>query len=141
MGKAQIVNKADTKDIQEKVRILEKGCVLTLRTLNTAQISYWGGNDTKGFARTFKQLGPDGEGVLGAEMVSGQKDGYRFRLVPEKAVGKTAIKHYKIIALPVKRLSRHQRSYYTDETGVIRFTEKKREPTSTDPPLESPHER
>jgi hypothetical protein len=87
-------------------------------------------------------LGPDGEGVLNAAMVSGERDGYRFRLVPDKSVGEAdPIKHYKIIAQPAKRLSRLQRSYYTDETGVIRFTEEKREPASTDPPLEPPNER
>ncbi len=57
-------------------------------------------------------------------------------------VGEAApIEHYKIIAQPAKRLSRSQRSYYTDETGVIRFTEEKREPANTDPPLEPPNER
>ena len=142
IGKAQSVNGTDTEAVQEKVTILEKGCVLSLRTFNVAQITYWGGNETKGFARTFKQLGPDGEGVLDAAMVSGERDGYRFRLVPDKSVGKAdPIKHYKIIAQPAKRLSRLQRSYYTDETGVIRFTEEKREPASTDPPLEPPNER
>jgi len=54
IGKAQSVNGTDTGAVQEKVRILEKGCVLSLRTFNVAQITYWGGNETKGFARTFK---------------------------------------------------------------------------------------
>ena len=141
-GKAQSVNGTDARDTEMHVSALEKSCVLNLRSLNVAQLAYQGGNDSKGFARTLKQLGPDGEGLLDAVTVSGEKDGYRFQLVPAKDAGEAKpVKHYKIIARPVKRLSRSQRSYYTDESGVIRFTDQVRRAASTDPPLEPPYER
>lgn len=134
--KAQSANGTDTGSVEETVRILERSCVSNLRALNVAQITYWGGDNTKGFARTLKQLGPEGEGLLNAATVSGEKSGYGFRLVPDSGVRESdPIKHYEIIAQPVKRITKRQRSYYTDETGVIRFTEEKREPTSTDPLL------
>lgn len=139
---AQGVNGTDGGGAEKEIRAREKACVSNLRSLNVAQITYWGGNDVRGFARTLKQLGPDGEGLLDAATVSGRKDGYRFRLLLGKAVDEAEpIKHYKLVAQPVNRLSRSQRSYYTDETGVIRFTEQEREPTSADPPLETPNER
>jgi hypothetical protein len=142
IANAQISNGTDASSAEEKVTVLEKGCVLNLRALNVAQITYWGGEDAKGFARTLKQLGPEGEGLLNAATTSGEKDGYRFRLVPDQRAGETnPIKHYVIIAEPVRRISKRQRSYFTDESGVIRFTEQRREPTSTDPPLEPPKER
>ena len=142
ISKAQSVSGTETGGVEEGIRAREKACVSNLRLLNVAQITYWGGDDTKGFAGRLKQLGPDGEGLLNAAAVSGEKDGYRFRLVPDKIAGEAGpFKHYKLIAQPAQRLSRRQRSYYTDETGVIRFTERKREPASTDPPLEPPKER
>ncbi|MFY9905017.1 MAG: hypothetical protein WAK62_07720, partial [Terriglobales bacterium] len=140
--KAQSVNGTDAGSAEEQIRAREKACVLNLRSLNVAQITYWGGDDTRGFARTLKQLGPDGAGLLDAATVSGRKDGYRFRLLLGKTIGEAEpIKHYKLIAQPVKQLSSSQRSYYTDETGIIRFTEQEREPAITDPPLEPPNER
>lgn len=124
------------------VTALEKGCVVNLRTLNTAQITYWGGNDSKGFARTLTQLGPEGEGLVSESMVAREIAGYRFRLVVAVDIPEgTPIKHYSIIAEPSVRLSKHQRSYYTDETGIIRFTEVDHDPASSDPPLEPPQDR
>ena len=141
-GNAQIVHGIDARDTKMQVGALEKSCVLNLRTLNVAQITYQGGDVSKGFARTLKQLGPDGEGLLDAAQVSGEKDGYWFQLVPDKnAATQKPVQHYKIIARPVKRLIKSQRSYYTDESGVIRFTEKLRKAAVTDPPLEPPYDR
>jgi hypothetical protein len=141
ISNAQSVNGTDTAAIEQNVIALEKACVLSLRSLNVAQGTYRGGDDSKGFARTFKQLGPAGEGLLDAATVSGKKDGYHFRMIPE-AVGQTgAIKHYKILAQPATRIGKHQRSYYTDETGVIRWTELAREPAVTDAPLAPPYDR
>ena len=139
-GNAQNVSGTDALVTEVQVKALEKSCVLNLRTLNVAQLAYQGGDDSKGFARTLKQLGPDGESLLDAVTVSGVKDGYRFQLVPHKDHAKS-VQHYKIIARPVDRLTDSQRSYYTDESGVIRFTEEARRPASSDPPLEPPYER
>ncbi len=138
---AQTVTRSNGPTVEDKVRMLEENCVSSLRTFNVAQVTYWGGDETKGFARTFKQLGPDGEGLLDETMVSGERYGYRFRLIVPDVGEDTPIQHYAIIAQPVKRLSTRQRSYYTDETHVIRFTELDHEPTSSDPPLEPPKER
>jgi hypothetical protein len=141
ISKAQSAKGTYVGSIDEKVRTLEKACVSTLRTLNAAQITYWGGDNSKGFARTLKQLGPHGEGLLDEATASGEKDGYGFRLVPETISEAYPIKHYKFIAQPTKRLSKSQRSYYTDETGVIRFTDEEWEPTREDSPLRGPDER
>ena len=127
---------------EEKVQALEKQCVSLLRTLNVAQGTYRGGDRTRGFARTLAGLGPKGAQLLDANQVSGEKDGYRFRLVPDKAVRKNElIQHYQIIAYPSPRLTKRQRSYFSDETGIIRFTHENRKATSADPPLPPPYER
>ena|SRR5689334_4072917 len=115
----------------------EDSCVQNLRTINVAEGSYWGGDSTKGFARTLSELGPAGVGFLEPAIASGKKGGYRFRLIPERVAAKQPIKHYVIIARPLKRLVGDQKSYFTDETGVIRFTRENRTPKVTDQRLES----
>lgn len=127
---------------EEKVHALEKQCVLLLRTLNVAQGTYWGGDHARGFARSLEELGPHGAQLLDANQVSGQSDGYRFRLIPDKAARKDRfMQHYQILAYPSPRLTKRQRSYFSDETGIIRFTDENRKATSADPTLAAPYQR
>jgi hypothetical protein len=70
---------------QELAKTYEEMCVLHLRTINTAQGTYRGGDPTKGFAPTLKELGPSGTGILEPVIASGKKDGYRYRPIAERA--------------------------------------------------------
>lgn len=115
----------------------EESCVANLRTINVSQAAYSGGNPAKGYARTLKELGPSRVDYLGPDLAGGKKDGYRFKLIPERTAADHPIEHYTISARPVKRLVKDQRSFFTDETGVIRFTTEKRAATKADPPLGS----
>jgi hypothetical protein len=128
----------DDRALKERVKASEDACVLTLRTINTAQVTYRGGNETKGFARTLRELGPKGEGMLEPVITSGKKRGYRFRLTPQRTSSDKPVEHYIVTAWPMKRLVKNQRSFFTDETGVIRFTTEDRLATSADPPLDPP---
>jgi hypothetical protein len=122
---------------QELTRAYETSCVSNLRAINGAQGAYWGGDPVKGYARTLKELGPTGAHFLEPVIASGKKDGYRFRFVPEHTARNQPIRHYTITASPLKRLVKDQRSFFTDETGVIRFTTENRAATPADPPLDS----
>jgi hypothetical protein len=126
-------------DLEEQVRTEESVCILNLRAINTAQIIYQGGDQTKGFARALRELGPSGAGILEQAISTGMKSGYRFRLVPERRAANQPIRHYVITAQPIKRLVKHQRSFFTDESGIVRSTTQNRAATSDDPPLEAPH--
>jgi hypothetical protein len=120
--------------LEKRVKVSEAACIQNLRTINTAQSTYWGGDETKGFARTLRELGPAGAGLLEPAIASGKKGGYRYRL-SAKTITDQPIKHYIVTATPIKRLAKHQRGFFTDETGVIRFTTENRVATRTDPPL------
>jgi hypothetical protein len=122
---------------QELAKTYEESCVLHLRTINTAQSTYWGGEPSKGYARTLRELGPAGAGLLEPVIASGKKDGYRYRLVAERATANQPARHYVVVARPIKRLVKSQRSFFTDETGVIRFTTENRAARGADPPLDS----
>ena len=107
-----------------------------LRTLNTAQVTYWGGDAKKGFARSLKQLGPRGEDLIEQVLATGKKDGYQFVLTPGPVDANGAIRHYTISARPSKVLVKGQRSFFTDETGVIRSTPENRAATASDPSIQ-----
>jgi hypothetical protein len=125
-----------TSDVQPKAKAYEETCVGSLRTLNTAQATYWGGDPQKGYARSLKQLGPRGEGMIEPVLASGKKAGYRFILIPGTADSNGAIRHYTISARPLKVLVEGQRSFFTDESGVIRSTRENRAAKASDPAIQ-----
>ena len=98
---------AANSDVQTRSKAYEEACVSSLRTLNTAQVTYWGGDPEKGFARSLAQLGPKGEGIIEAVLASGKKDGYVFTLTPMPAEANGNVtKHYTINTLvPLKVLT------------------------------------
>jgi hypothetical protein len=124
---------ASGADPRQEARTDEQSCISVLRTINVAQGTYWGGDEGKGFASSLRQLGPAGDYLIDADIASGKKDDYRFRLIPEH---NHPIKHYTISARPIKRLVKDQRSFFTDETDVIRFTTENRAATGSDPPID-----
>lgn len=129
--------RSDNSGLEQRVKSYEQACVLSLRTINTAQLTYRGGDETKGFAHTLKELGPQGARILDSVISSGKKGGYRFRLTPGRATPSKAVQHYIVIAQPLNRLVKNQQSFFTDETGVIRFTTENRPATSADAIVDS----
>ena len=120
-------------DAQSMARAYEEGCVSSLRTLNSAQGIYWGGDPQKGYARSLKQLGPNGEDLIEPRLASGKKGGYRFILTPGPADAKGVVNHYTISARPLKVLVKGQRSFFTDEGGLIYSTGEDRAAKTSDP--------
>jgi hypothetical protein len=134
-GGWEIQTVASHPDAEARAKTDEALCVGNLRTLNTAQSSYRGGDPQKGYARTLKLLGPKGEDIIDSTLASGSTGGYKFLLKPGR-LEKGVVKHYVISARPLKILIKGQRSFMTDETGVIRFTEENRPATTSDSPIQ-----
>jgi hypothetical protein len=123
---------------EKMARVDEEVCVSNLRAITGAQSDYWGGDPNRGYARTLKELGPAGVGFLEPVIATGKKDDYQYRLTPEKTAPSQPVKHYTLTARPTKRWTKDQKSFFTDETGVIRFTTENRAASKTDLPIESP---
>lgn len=74
-------------------------------------------------------------------VLSGERDGYRFEYSPGPPVEKPArgcvpgVKSYTVTARPLRYRKTGKRSFFTDETGVIRYTEEDREATAQDSPI------
>jgi hypothetical protein len=123
-------------DVQWRVKTYEANCVGSLRILNTAEGTYWGGDPQKGYARSLEQLGPKGVDFIEPTLASGKKAGYRFVLTPGPANANGVVMHYTITARPLKILAKRQRSFFTDETGVIRSTLEDRAARASDPAIQ-----
>jgi len=128
-------SQTNSPDQAARVKHDEETCISSLRVINTAEGTFWGGDSAKGYARTLKELVPAGVQMIDSELSMEKRSGYRFKLIPERVPRGRPIKHYTVIARPTKRLAKNQRSFFTDETNVIRFTTENRSARITDPPL------
>lgn len=115
----------------------ERSSAASLRMINAAEGTYWGGDRAKWYVRRLNALGPEEAKLIDAVTASGRKDSNGSRLASEHTIPSKPIIRYTIIARTVKRLVSDQRSFFTDETGVIHFTTEIRAATCDDPPLDS----
>ncbi len=123
----------------------EASAVGTLRTYNTAFVTYAAAYEDLGFPASLDLLGmEEGTPTAVSSRHAGLVDqphttppyevsGYRFTYQP--ATSSTPISAYTIVARPLEYGNTGTRSFFTDESGVIRFTSEDREPTRADPPL------
>ena len=111
----------------------------SLRTINTAEISYSFTYPTRGYSATLAQLGPPAQGtgpshdhsdLIDAALASGEKANYRFTYVAGPMNELLLRTTYTVRADPLKL---GERSFFTDETGVIRG--EKGKPAGPDSPV------
>lgn len=137
----------------------ESSAVGALRTINTANVTY-AYTYNNSFAPALpildgREAGAascDHAGLINRILATGETSGYTFRYVPLADDGtdlnfenRTAVPaegcaeagapHYKVTALPLRRGQTGMRSFYTDDTGVIRVSTEG-PATADSPPLE-----
>lgn len=130
----------------------EASATATLRTLNTAQTLY-AETYGAGFTNTLTKLGPPASGqpnashadlvdlllsggVEGGTATSFVKSGYRFVYTAGAADADGRIRTYTITARPIAYKQSGVRSFFTDQTGVIRATSEDRAATARDAVLQ-----
>ena len=110
--------------LQARVAANETSAVASLRTINTAMISYVDNYPTVGFAPTLAALGgtscdaPDQNGacLIDNLLSSGSKTGYNFS---STGVGTAPIGGYFAVGLPIS--GNGNRSFCSTEDGVIHY--------------------
>lgn len=115
----------------------EEAAIGSVRTFNTAQVTY-ASTYENGFSPTLESLGGSPECAPSAAtaclidntLASGEKSGYRFTY---RWLGNEA---YTVIARPAQYGTTGKRSFFSDESGVIRFTDEDREPSVDDDPVQ-----
>ena len=103
-----------------------------LRTINTACVTYAATHPDLGFPLMLSELGPEGEGLIGASLARGVVRGYAFVYVAADIDGDGIRDAYQVSAIPLER--GNTRYLFTDQSGIIRYS-KDYPATAESPPL------
>ncbi len=99
--------------VQSKKAANEASAIASMRTLATAEIAYAStvGSGQFGTMSNLSQVG-----LIDSELASGSKEGYNFAVVPNGSNG------FAVTGVPSTPGLTGTRGFYTDATGVIRFS-------------------
>ncbi|MDA2934265.1 prepilin-type N-terminal cleavage/methylation domain-containing protein [Acidobacteria bacterium AH-259-D05] len=111
--------------LQSKAAANEASAINSVRNIVTAQIAYSVTVGSGNYAGDLDKL--EDEGLIDNELGSGTKEGYTFSVEG----GST----FNVNARPINYGSTGTRSFYADETGVIRYTTTDAPATSASPAL------
>ena len=120
--------------LRSKMAANESSAVGSLRTINTAEISYASNYPNSGFTVLLTDLGGASpcavastaaaclidDTLANAGAAATAKSGYWFTYIPASAVG-GRINSYRLTGQPVTSGSTGQRGFFTDNSGVIRY--------------------
>ena len=117
--------------LRSRIAANEASAVGSLRTLNTAEITYNTTYPGVGFACSLTNLGPPTSGsatsstagLIDANLAAGVKSGYSFVLDNSSCTGSgTPTTFYGVTSVPVSPNITGQRSFCTDPSGVIQYS-------------------
>jgi type IV pilus assembly protein PilA len=112
--------------LRSRIAANESSAVGSLRTLNTAEITYNTTYPTVGFA-SLTAMGPvtsgssatsSAAGLIDANLSSGTKSGYTFTVTPAST---SPVASYETAAAPVTAGTTGQRYFCSDQSGVIQY--------------------
>ncbi len=115
--------------LRSRIAANQASCVGSLRTLNTAEVTYTS-TYNMGYSPTLLDLGPPAAGaqptsttagLIDSVLAAGVKSGYTIAYTPAAADTSGRINNYTFTGVPVSLGSTGQNFYFTDETNVIRF--------------------
>lgn len=113
--------------LRSRIAADEASAVGSLRTLNTAEITYNTTYPNVGFTCTLGNLGPNGSasatstaaGLIDGNLASGTKSGYSFSFLG--TCSGTPVATYSTYAQPVAEGTTGQRYFCSDSSGVIQY--------------------
>ena len=109
--------------LRSRMAANEASAVGSLRTVNTACVTYSTTYPQTGYPGSLSALGPSASAtstsadLIDSVLASGTKSGYTFTFAAGSGTPSTG---YSITANPTSRGTSGQRGFYTDQTGVIR---------------------
>ena len=116
--------------LRSRIAANESSAVGSIRTLNTAEVTYASTYPDLGFTCTLSNLGPTAgssatstaAGLIDGVLASGVKSGYSFVLTSCTAAGSTGINvTYVSQGSPVALGQTGQRAFCSDQSGVIKY--------------------
>jgi type IV pilus assembly protein PilA len=126
--------------IKSKMAANEASAVGSIRTINTGEINYAASCPAVGFSATLAELNSGaacagGKGIIDPVLSAGKKSGYVFAYATA-AGGDGLNDSYTQTGLPATVGTTGQRGFYSDQTGVIRYTLNGSAPGGTSPALQ-----
>jgi len=112
--------------IKSKMAANESSAVGSVRTINTGEVNYAASCPAVGFSATLPELNSGalcagGKGIIDPILAAGKKSGYVFAY--STAAGGDGLNDtYSTTAVPATIGTTGQRGFYSDQTGVIRYT-------------------
>jgi type IV pilus assembly protein PilA len=109
--------------LRSRMAANEASAVGSLRTINTACVTYSTTYNTQGYPASLAAMGPSTSAtstsadLIDSVLSAGTKSGYSFTF---KGSGNTPSTGYSVVATPVSPGTSGQRGFYTDQSGVIR---------------------
>jgi len=109
--------------LRSRMAANEASAVGSMRTINTATVTYSSTYPSSGYPANLKNLGTSGAATSGSAdlvdsvLAGGTKSGYTFVYTGD---GNTPSTGYSIVATPVSQGTSGQRGFFTDQSGVIR---------------------
>ena len=122
--------------VDTKLAADESTAVGSLRAIATAQRRFSEGHREKGFAVSLSELGTSGANEIDAVLASGTKSGYVFAIAPAIPDASGHTTKYIVTASPEAFGKSGTRSFFIDESGLIRSTSEDRRATASDPALQ-----
>jgi len=133
--------------MRAKMAANEASAVGSMRTVVTAEMSYFNSNPSIGFSATLPQLGGASPCIVAvpgpacliddvvaqANIAARAKSGYFFPYAPVASGGLNNA--FTLHGNPVNRITTGQRSFFSDQSGVIKFNATTTA-TVTDPPIQ-----
>ncbi len=128
--------------LRSRIAANQASCVGSLRTLNTAEVTYSSTYNT-GYSATLADLGPPAAGsqptataagLIDEVLAAGNKSGYTLVYTAGTADSSGHINTYYAQGNPIDVGQTGQNYYYTDESNVIRFNTSATA-TNTDSPI------
>ena len=109
--------------LRSRMAANEASAVGSLRSLNTAAVTY--STQCGGYPPTLAAMGPPANACTTADLIdsvlaAGNKSGYVFTYAAVDVNGDGLMDTYTINADPASRGTTGQRSFFTNESGVIR---------------------
>jgi len=114
--------------LKSRMAANESSAVGSIRTINTGEVTYSSACPSVGFSASLNELNTGatcagGTGII--DNILGQdpatKSGYTFNYTPGTKVG-TVLFTYTVTGLPASVGTTGQRGFFSDQTGVIRYT-------------------
>jgi prepilin-type N-terminal cleavage/methylation domain-containing protein len=131
--------------LRSRIAANEASAVGSIRTINTAQVTYSSSYPDCGFT-TLTNLGGSGGNTTGAGLIdsvlsNGLKSGYSFDSTPSGGAGTcgagsgTPNSTYTVVGQP-QNAQTGQRYFFSDQSGVIRYTTDGTAATASSAPLQ-----